>query len=286
MSQHKEQFGFLTFAQNTQEVDYLNLAYVQALNVKLFHPWARYAVIVDRATNNLVTDKHKKVFDYVIQIDRDENLIDSQWKLANEWQVFWLTPFKETIKLESDLLFNRPIDHWIPLLQQKDIVLSLGCKDYQGNSAASRFYRQVFDDNHLPDIYNGLMYFKYSKTANEFYDLARQLSKTWSTVKTTLLKNCREDVPSTDVLFALAAKIVGVEKCTIPSVDFINFAHMKTRIQNWIETAPWHKVVSNEISDNIIRINNINQYWPVHYYDKSYITPELINYYEQRAGIN
>ena len=47
-SQFKEQQGFLTFAQNT-DVDYLRLAYLQALSVKLTMPTAKYAVIVDEA---------------------------------------------------------------------------------------------------------------------------------------------------------------------------------------------------------------------------------------------
>ena len=34
MSQHKEQQGFVTFAINSKDVDYLELAYLQCLNVK------------------------------------------------------------------------------------------------------------------------------------------------------------------------------------------------------------------------------------------------------------
>jgi len=47
---HKEQQGFLTIAQNTDTVDYLQLAYVQAMSIKLTMPGSKYAVIVDSAT--------------------------------------------------------------------------------------------------------------------------------------------------------------------------------------------------------------------------------------------
>ena len=104
MSHHKEQQGFVTFAQNTDTVDYLKLAYVQAMNVKLTQKINRYAVIVDKKTAALVTDQHRQVFDYVIELT-DDYLTDSA-RFANEWQVFQLTPFKETVKLESDLLFT------------------------------------------------------------------------------------------------------------------------------------------------------------------------------------
>ena len=136
--QHKEQFGFVTIAQNTDTVDYLNLAYLQAKNVKQTQKNSRYAVIVDAATKEKITEKHLAVFDYVIDIPTDLNPVHSKWKLLNEWQVFWLTPFKETIKLESDLLFTRSIDHWLPALRKRDIVLSVGCKNYKGQTSQVR----------------------------------------------------------------------------------------------------------------------------------------------------
>ena len=94
---HQEQQGFMTIAQNT-DVDYLRLAYVQAMSVKLTMPSSKYAVAVDSKTLELVTDAHRKVFDYVITIDDVQAKTDT-WKMRNEWQVFYLTPFKETIKL-------------------------------------------------------------------------------------------------------------------------------------------------------------------------------------------
>ena len=73
MSQHKEQQGFVTFAQNTAEVDYLELAYLQALNIKATQKNNRYAVIVDATTKEKVNDKHCNTFDYIIDIPNDYN---------------------------------------------------------------------------------------------------------------------------------------------------------------------------------------------------------------------
>lgn len=283
--QHKSSFGFCTLAQNTAEVDYLRLAYLQALNVKALHPGAAYAVIVDTETMKSVTPQHEEIFDYIVELQHDYNDQSSNWRLANEWQVFWHTPFKETIKLESDLLFTTSIDHWVPAFRLKDVVLSTGCKDYTGKKSNVRKYRKLFDDNNLPDVYNGLMYFRYSKTAMDFFNLAQQLSLNWADVRDKILKNCREEYPSTDVLYAVTARTLGEELCTIPSMDFINFVHMKPGIQNWSEDRPWYETVLAERDNDIIRINNINQYSPVHYYDKNYATDELIKYYEHRIGL-
>ena len=278
----KQGRGFVTFAQNTSDVDYLSLAYLQALNVKAIHPGAKYAVIVDEKTNALVDENHKKVFDCVIRLPYDETEPSSTWKLSNEYQVFELTPFTETIKLESDLLFTRSIEHWWTAFRLKDIVLSTGCKNYRGELSKSRAYRKFFDDNELPDVYNGLMYFRYSQTASDFFLTARRILRNWDYLKNNILKNCREDIPSTDVLYAVTAKTIGIEQCTLPDLDFVNFVHLKLGINGWgTSDSGWTDNIMHERDGNIIRINNLNQYYPVHYYDKNYATKELINEYER-----
>ena len=73
MSQHKEQQGFVTFAQNTVEVDYLELAYLQCLNVKATQKHNSYAVIVDAATKELINERHCNAFDYIIDLPIDHN---------------------------------------------------------------------------------------------------------------------------------------------------------------------------------------------------------------------
>lgn len=283
MSWHKEQQGYVTFAQNTDQVDYLRLAYIQALNIKATQQENRYAVMVDARTLALITDEHRQVFDYIIEIKEDYNLAVADKKFANEWQVFWLTPFKETIKLESDLLFTRSIDYWWTAFRLKNICLSTGTKNYQGISSTVRKYRELFDANGLPDVYNGLMYFRFSQEAKEFFEAAGLIRRNWSYVKTEL-KNCIEDTPSTDVLYGLAALLVGVDTCTMPSIDFINFVHMKPAINGFDESQSFQDVYVTEFDTDsgMIRINNVNQYHPLHYYDKTFPTQEMIDYYRSR----
>jgi hypothetical protein len=282
MSQHNTQQGFLTIAQNTDTVNYLELAFVQAMNIKCTQKIQEYAVIVDKNTEQQITEEHRKVFDHVIVFENDLAR-DHDWKLANEYQVFSLTPFKETIKLESDLLFTRSIDHWWTAFRLKDIVLNVGCKTYKGTTAESRFYRRFFDDNSLPDVYNGLMYFRYSQTSFNFFNLAKQISDNWTELADHALLNCREPYPSTDVLYAVTASVFGKEQCTLPKCDFLNFVHMKPEI-NGLPDKAWFDSVMSERDGDMIRVNNLNQYYPVHYYDKTYITRDIINDYKQRCS--
>ena len=279
---HQSQQGFLTIAQNS-EVDYLRLAYVQAMSIKLTMPGSQYAVIVDKNTLDKVTDTHRKVFDHVIVLDTDHAENDS-WKLSNEWQVFYLSPFKETIKLESDILFTRSVAHWWTSFRLKNIVLSTGCRDYLQNISPNRVYRQLFEDNELPDVYNGLMYFRYSQEAFDFFNYARIIFENWQHVRDNILKNCHDDYPTTDVVYAITAKILGVDNCTLPELGFINFTHMKSKINGFSQQTPWQEFVVCEIDLPMIRINNVNQYHPLHYYEKNWITEDLIKNYEYELG--
>lgn len=268
MRQFKEQFGFLTIAQNT-DVDYLHLAYLQAQNIKATQQLSSYAVIVDSQTAELVTDSHRKVFDYVITLSEDMALNET-WKQANEWQVFGLTPFKETIKLESDLLLTRDIAHWLDCLRLKEICFSYNCKNYQGETVVDSPYRKFHKLNNLPNIYTGMYYFRYSQFAFDFFKVVREIYTNWSVVREQYIQCDLQ--PSTDTVMSIAARIVGEENCYIPSLDFFNFAHMKPGIQGWSDSQPWTDHVNIEQHHNMLRINNLNQYYPVHYYEKNFIS--------------
>ena len=281
MSQHKEQQGFVTFAQNTEQVNYLELAYLQCLNVKATQKNNSYAVIVDAKTRALVEDRHCNTFDYIIELPQDYDEVYGNGKFANECQVFALTPFKETVKLESDLLFTRSIDHWWTAFRLRDVCLSTGAKNYRGIVSGVRKYRQLFDENNLPDVYNGLMYFRYSRQAADFFNTAGLISQHWEFYQEQL-RNCNDVTPSTDVIYAIAALTVGTDAVTMPTMDFINFVHMKSGFNGWSDSQSWLDTVVHERDGDVIRINNLNQYWPVHYYDKTYATKELTEYYESR----
>ncbi len=75
MFNHKEQQGFLTLAYSSNKVDYLELAYLQAMSIKTTMPNAKTAVVVDFKTKKNVTSKIEKVFDYIIEGK------DSEWPM-------------------------------------------------------------------------------------------------------------------------------------------------------------------------------------------------------------
>ena len=275
-SQFKEQQGFLTVAANSHSVNYLELAYLQALNIKATQTHNSYAVIVDEPTYQLVEDRHRRVFNYIISVPHAHN------PFSLETYVFNYTPFKETVKLESDLLFTRSIDHWWTAFRLKDVCLSTGALNYLSLHSTVRKYRQLFDDNNLPDVYNGLMYFRFSQTAADFFRAARIVFDNWDSIS-LLLKQVDQD-PTTDVVYAIATLMNGEELVTMPSMDFLNFVHLKPGINGLSESEAVSKEYLTEFDEGMIRINNINQLSPVHYYEKDFVTKEMVEWYESRRA--
>jgi len=269
--------GFLTIAQNTDSVNYVKLATLQAMMLKKSMPEIPCAIMVDEASATTIEPKYRSYFDHVIIISNDRSRTDT-WKLRNEPQVSEVSPFLHTIKLESDLLINRDILHWLPILKTKDIVISHGCKTFTGKTATSRYYTRIFDENLLPDLYTGLMYFNKSEFSKRFFRLAQEIFDNWETYSLEL-KLGKNTQPTTDVVYSLVAKILGIENCCIPSLDFFKFVHMKQRINNWT-FSEWDKSTVLELNDQI-RICGMNQYDPIHYHCKSIITDETLEYYEQ-----
>jgi hypothetical protein len=184
---------------------------------------------------------------------------------ANDWQMFKISPYRQTIKLEADMVATSPVDHWWTLFELRDVVVSQGCRTYYDNTAKSRYYRKVFDANDLPDVYNAITYWRLSDTARQFFDLVRNIFENWTEFR-RLLK-FPEDTASTDVVYAMAAKIIGCNLVTLPVGLGPTMVHMKHHI-NALQCNDWTKELIWE--NNPFRINTIAQWGFVHYHQKEW----------------
>lgn len=276
-----EQKGYFTFAKNTSKCDYLRLAYLQAASIKKTQKINSYAVAVDSETLKEIANSHRKMFDYVIEIPNTDEHEDMNWRLGDEWKSYWLTPFKETVKLDCDMTFNRNIDHWWSVYQLKDVLFTTQVVDYLGNVSNCRDYRKLFDENNLPNLYSAFFYFRYSMQSANFFDLARQIYQNWDYFRDGILMNCRDEYPTTDVVFAIAAKMLGEENFYIPNLSIPKIAHMKGGIQGWGIDDNWMNKLYSQIDDNYNHtIGFTRQQYPVHYYQKEYATDEVIKKYD------
>jgi hypothetical protein len=188
-----------------------------------------------------------------------------QGGFANDWQCFSTSPYRQTIKLEADMICASPIDHWWTLFEHRNVVISQGARTFYDQLAESRYYRKIFDVNHLPDVYNAITYWRLSATAKEFFDLVRQIFEQWDSCKKIL--KFPDEVPTTDVVYAMAAVIMGPERVTLPAGLGPTIAHMKRHI-NPIQSNDWTKELVWE--NDPFRINTVSQWGMVHYHIKGW----------------
>lgn len=233
--------GYLIPAINT-DVDYVACAEQLAASIRRWHPNAHITIVTEDMLPH-----------------------GNQGGYANDWQMFSISPYRQTIKLEADMIAASPVDHWWTLFEQRDVVISQGCRTIYNQPSAYRGYRKVIDANHLPDVYNALTYWRLSLTAKEFFDTVKSIFENWQSFR-RLLK-FPEDTPSTDVVYAMAAQIMGPERVTLPPGFGPNIVHMKPGHQpmhgsDWTQELVWES--------DPMRIQTVTQWGFVHYHRKDW----------------
>ncbi len=247
--------GYLIPAIDTDTVDYIACAAQLARSIREWHPDADIAVITTRRCSD-------PVFNRVVPLPHGD-----LGGYMNDWQCFDASPYRQTIKLEADMILASPIDHLWTMFEHRDVVISQGCRDIYDQPARSRYYRQTFDINHLPDLYNAITYWRLSEQAQEFFRLVQSIFTQWDQYKKCLIMPDNE--PSTDVVYAMAATMIGVERVTLPAGIGPNIVHMKQHIIA-SQTDDWTRELVWESTRPGLRINTVAQWGLVHYHQKEW----------------
>lgn len=247
--------GYIIVAQNSDTIDYVACANQLARSIRHFHPDAEICLLTNTEEHDSDLFNYHKTFAFP----------PSDNPYASDWQVFGASPFRQTIKLEADMVIASAIDHWWTMFEHRDVVISTGARDFYDQPADSRFYRKVFDTNNLPDVYNAITYWRVSETAQEFFRLVQKIFEHWTNYK-TLLK-FPDEVASTDLVYAMAAQIMGADRVTMPFATYPRMVHMKryvipTQTHNWTKELVWEL--------NPLRINTVAQWGAVHYHVKDW----------------
>ena len=268
--------GFITLAQNSYHFDYVKMAYVLAMSLKLSQSkYDKLTVVANQ--NEEIPDKYLKVFDKVIYTSTPKE----PWKIQNKWRYFWYTPYDETIVLDTDMLFFNDISTWWDCLEDKEIEFATETQNYRGNTTTSDYYRKTFTANDLPNLHTALFYFKKTEQIYEYFKFLQIVFENWKEFYDKFLANTPKFL-SGDVAYALAAKIFFNRKWD----SFLTFTHMRSRLQDDGIVSDWHKELSSFFTNYHgrieLKINNFNQIYPFHYIKKDFLSEEVIKLYEDK----
>jgi len=275
-------FGYLIFVNENEDVDYLKLAYLLAISIKVTQKEG-----YDRVA--LVTNNKEKVsqlsspwvFDEVIEFEREEE----GWN-PRSWMDRY-SPFDYTVCLDSDMIFFRDYSHWIDSLigSNLEIFLPSSAYTYRGELICDDFYRKTFTANSLPNLYSFYTFFKkQSSIREEFFNLGRWIINNPNDFKNIFLPKKMPKVVGTDEALSLSAKILDIDKIITLDNNLIKIVHLKPMIQNW----PWP---ADEVFDHVgfyfnlegkLKIGNYQQNQILHYYKKDVITDEIVSIMENK----
>jgi len=242
--------GFVIMAQDTEKTSYTKCAETLKKSILRVMPDAKVTIITTE------------------MLPHGDQAKNSDWKLINDWQVYEASPYDYTIKLEADMYIPRNINHWWEVLMQRDVVIAGTIRNFKQEISNVRFYRRFIDDNKLPDVYNAITYFSKSDTAQEFFNLVKEIFTNWEEYK-KILKCNPDELATTDWVYAIASHIMGAEKTTLPGFTEMSMVHMKQYI-NGNPTENWTDTFIYECLPNQIKVQTVPQQYPFHYHVKNF----------------
>ena len=247
---------------------------------------------VDTNTKKKITAKHREVFDNIIDIPWQDDAADDEWKINNKWKYYYMTPYDETVILDTDMIFPTDVSDWWDIMSQQDVWATTNVRTYRGEIVTSNFYRKYFVANNLPNVYTAFFYFKKSELASELFAMIEIIFQHWQRMFYKYMPNGKPDWLSGDVAFALAMQILSIEHlCTRNNLKHApTFTHMKSHVQNvpgtkiseiWTDTLPTYY---NTYKD--FKVGNFQQIYPFHYVEKDWLTKKMITQMETDYGNN
>lgn len=280
--------GFLTFAQNSPTVDYVRLAYGLALSIKATQSeYSNVSIAVTPGTK--ISKKTAQAFDKIIEIPYEDDANSQKWKLANEWKALIVSPYDQTIKLDSDMIFTSDIKGWWKILEKYPVWFCTNAKTYRNLpiDETNNPYRKIFRKYNLPNIYTALSFFQKSQTASLFFERLQLYFQNWKTVSQKLYGVELEY--STDVIFASCVQTFEIDLDLQSFDNTLSFVHMKNQIQGWdlvgFYGEDWTLNIKSYLNANCqLKIGNYKQTLPFHYHQKHWLDQNQLGILEKAAS--
>jgi len=272
--------GFLVLAQNTDDVDYVQQAYALALSIKFSQQEIKNISLI---TNNDVAEEYKWAFDNIIPIPWYKE--GNRYQAENRWKFYHVTPYEETIVLDTDMLLLEDISEWWSYCSNHDLKFCSRIKNHKNDITVDTINRKAFIVNKLTSPYFALQYFKKTTPAYEFYKVLEFVCNNWEWCYTKFSPEEYQNWLSMDLATAIAIEIAGMHDSVIDSCSPLEFTHMKPNIQEW-DMAPisWQDGVHTVLTTRgDLVVGNIKQSKLFHYVEKNFLTEKIIKRLEELA---
>lgn len=224
---------------------------------------------VSIVTSDSVPDKYKSLFDNIIEVPWHDKNAKSFYVTEHRWKNFHVTPYDETVVLDTDMLFIDDVSHWWKYFSNKSIAFVTNVRDYRGNIVVNDYYRKTFTANNLPNIYNAFHYFKKDDTALAYYKILENICVNYEEYYKKIAPKLIPEKSSMDVNHAIAVILSSIDNYALDSATFV---HMKSQIQGWeTSSEAWTDNIPFYVDENLkVKIGNFYQSGILHYTENAF----------------
>jgi hypothetical protein len=205
----REHRGYLILAM--QDFEY-EQATALAYSIKVHNKDASVALVTNYVDR--VPDHYHNVFDYMIELP----YIVSEITNANDWQLYWATPYVHNIVINCASLIKE--DHtslWEYLEDHYDMYFFNKSFNFKGEILNNKKFKVYEEEYKLIPVHSHMFYFKHdTDLALAFFKLADVFMQNWREVYATYLKE--EHIPNkyvNDIIYSLINTVVCFENSSI-----------------------------------------------------------------------
>lgn len=268
--------GFLIYAVGEK---YLKQAILACLSIK--QTKNSFPVSIITTENTYFTENFYRIFDKIIFVkDTDDK---DRYQCINRSLMYRLSPYENSIVIDSDVLFLESLDNlWPQLITNYSFYYPSVVYTYRGEILTSDFYRKVFTSNKLKNIYTGIYFFKKNRESKNFYEILEMVVTEWKKFYKIFLDKNFPKHPSMDVATSITHHIVNFNQYHNDK-NIFKFIHMKPKAQNWqLDCNSWIDVLNYYVTDKYeLFVGNFMQKGIFHYVDDNFDIDKLINHYSK-----
>lgn len=149
-----------------------------AYSIKIHNPTADVSLL----TNNLDVNKiYEEPFDNIIELPYDK---DNEIRRVNDWQLYWATPYKNTIAVDCKTIVKESHENtWDYLVEHYDICFPKKVVNYKGENEYHDDRYGFLKNYNVSTVYSNMFFFrKDTDLALNHFKLMDPYSRDWRIV--------------------------------------------------------------------------------------------------------
>ena len=205
----------------------------------------------------------------------------------NDWQLYWCSPYENTIALDCKTLIKSNQDSiWEYLIDHCSIAFPTTVNDIRQNKIYPKYQGYLQSEYKLDVVYSNMFFFKKDEEALKHFKMADVYFEFWKDVCSKFLEPQHiPDFFDADTMHTLVANHSGCD-VTVPH-EILNYIDMKYtmttgalgKVSKWTQKLNVWPSNSGKIKIQNYAINSV-----IYYHENEFLTEEMFN--EQESYYN